>query len=333
MARQLFQYDEDIGYTFIPGLKTRVEHEGGGYLIKVNQAGFRSSKEFIPDKPAGTFRILLFGDSFTAADGVSNKDRYGDILETLVPGLEVYNFGLSGTGTDQQFLIFRRFATTIEYDLVLISVLVENIRRIAARYRIYSTPEGEDRVFAKPYFTLDHGGSLIRHHNPVPKSPVSEQDLSPEALQYLDRGGRLPLLRQAVNKLGSGAKELMQKITRYQPVPAFDSPDSPDWQLMRGILSQWVREVRSPVIICPLPLLQHIEKTASAEKYQSRFSELAQETGAQIHDPLGDYWALSSEQRCGLRFAKDIHPTPAAHRVLAQSLVPPISALMKKVGS
>ncbi len=29
MTRQLFQYHATIGYHFIPGLKARVEHEGG----------------------------------------------------------------------------------------------------------------------------------------------------------------------------------------------------------------------------------------------------------------------------------------------------------------
>ena len=42
------------------------------------------------------------GDSFTAADGVSNRQRYSDLLEARLPGIEVYNFGLPGTGTDQQ---------------------------------------------------------------------------------------------------------------------------------------------------------------------------------------------------------------------------------------
>ena len=46
MNRQLFQYHPIIGYTFVPGLKTRVAHEGGGYLIKVNEAGFRANREF-----------------------------------------------------------------------------------------------------------------------------------------------------------------------------------------------------------------------------------------------------------------------------------------------
>src|ERR1700755_2605937 len=110
MSIQLFEYHPVIGYRFIPGLKTRLEHEGGGYLVRTNDAGFRSEHEYTKAKTPGKFRILLFGDSFTAGDAVSNKHRYGDVLETLLPDIEVYNFGLSGSGTDQHYLIWREIA-------------------------------------------------------------------------------------------------------------------------------------------------------------------------------------------------------------------------------
>ena len=91
------EYHPVVGLRFIPGLRIRVDHEGGGYLVRTNAAGFRSEREFEPARTDGRTRILLFGDSFTAGDGVSNVHRFGDVLETLVPDVEVYNFGLPGT--------------------------------------------------------------------------------------------------------------------------------------------------------------------------------------------------------------------------------------------
>ena len=90
-------------------------------------------------KPEGKYRIILFGDSFTAGDAVSNQQRYGDMLEQRFPALQVLNFGLSGTGTDQQYLVFQEYAKDIDYDLLMICPLVENIRRVAARYRLVRT--------------------------------------------------------------------------------------------------------------------------------------------------------------------------------------------------
>ena len=328
MNRQLFQYHPQIGYTFIPGLKTRVAHEGGGYLVQANQAGFRSSREFERQKPAGVFRILLFGDSFTAADGVSNSARYSDLLESHFTGIEIFNYGLSGTGTDQQYVIYRELAAEIECDLVLIAVLVENIRRVAARYRVYLDATGKRIVYAKPYFCLESDRKLVRYHEPVPKEPVPEDHLPPEELQHVDQGGNFAWFRQTVNTLGSRARDVVQRWSRYQPLPAYESAEHPDWILTKAILSQWISECSSPVIVCPLPLYQHVEETCDPTAYQARFRELGTETGAVIHDPLPDYWQVPDSTRRKFRFPSDIHPTPLSHQLLADSLKPCIQSFL-----
>ena len=75
------------------------------------------------------------GLSFTAGDGVSNRHRFGDVLEKRLGNVEVLNFGLPGSGTDQQLLTFREYAKDLEYDLLLICPFVENIERIVATHR------------------------------------------------------------------------------------------------------------------------------------------------------------------------------------------------------
>ena len=119
--RQIFKYDPIIGYRYIPGLRARIPHEGGGYLFQVNSSGFRCRHDFTPRKKEGKRRILLFGDSFTAGDGVSDGKRFGDILEELIPDLEVYNFGLPGSGTDQQYLAYREEGDVYKRQPVVIS--------------------------------------------------------------------------------------------------------------------------------------------------------------------------------------------------------------------
>ncbi len=330
MNRQLFQYHPTVGYQFVPGLRTREEHEGGGFLLRTNQDGFRCRHEFTSRKRQGIFRVLLFGDSYTAGMGVSDAARYGDVLEALLPGVEVYNFGLPGSGTDQQYLIHREFATRYEHDLVVIGAMVENIRRVASRYRPYATLEGESLILAKPYFTLESDGALQLHHVPVPKAPLASE--SPEQ-RYVDRYGRLVWLRQAVNRLGPGLKDRVQRLTRYQPLPAYDKPDDPDWRLMKAILVRWSQEARAPVVIMPVPLYQYVEKSASARSYQARFAELSSLTGVTIHDPLPDFHRYPRAERRGFRFLHDCHLTPSAHRVLAQSLARAIRVRLPAPGS
>lgn len=327
-GRSLFEYHPVVGYRFIPGLKARIDHEGGGYLLRTNASGFRSNREFEAAKPPGTNRVLLFGDSFTAGDGVSNNYRYSDLLEQLLPEVEIYNFGLPGTGTDQQLLIYEEFASHIEHDLVVISILAENIRRVAARYRHYKDADGSEFVLAKPYFEFRDEELLLRNV-PCPKEPLNERDVQPRGDNTL--GGRLEhRVRRVVNALGPGAKELIQRITRFQPLPGYDRTDSPEWALLKAILQRWIDQCRAPVVLCPLPIYQYVEQTASPVHFQERFAELHAPPEVRVHDPLPDYYTVPAKDRRTLRFEHDPHPTPAGHELIARSLAPLFSSLVTR---
>jgi len=321
--RQLFEYHPTIAYRFIPGLKVRVEHESGGYLIRTNSSGFRCEREFVPAKAPGTRRVLVFGDSFTAGDGVSNTKRYTDVLERLVPNLEVFNFGLSGTGTDQQYLIWREYAREIEADLVVMTVCMENIRRVNSKFRPFFDDKGEEKVYAKPYF-VSEGGKLVLRGTPVPREPLTKAEIEHE--EGVAKTGRFAALRVAVNKLG--LRDLAQKITGYQPLPEYDDAGSAEWRLMRAVLLEWIGAVKQPVILMPWPVLQYIEETASPEHCRARFREVAEEAGCTLHDMLPDLWAYSTEARRLMRFPADIHPSASGHEAVAKSLAAAVEKVL-----
>ena len=325
MSRQLFEYHAVIGYRFIPNLKARVAHEGGGYLVRTNESGFRADRPFNRERSPALRRALLFGDSFTAGDAVSNGERYSDLLEAAIPRLEIYNYGLPGTGTDQQYLAWREFAQGVEHDVVVIAVLVENIRRILSRYRAFVDGEGTGRIQAKPYFVLEAGELRLRGVPPR-REPFPKSELAPDELATVEAGGRFRLIREAARAVG--AREVLQRITRYQPVPEYDSPQTPGWQLMRAILGEWVRAIGRNVLLVPVPLYQYVEETSDATPCQARFAELAKELGCELHDPLPDLLRYSPAERRAFRFRSDIHPTPAAHAALAASLKPSIERML-----
>lgn len=328
MTRSIFQYHPTYGFQFIPGVKARIPHEGGGYLVRANAAGFRSDREFLEMRTPGRRRVLLFGDSYTAGDGVSNGMRYGDLLERQIPGIEVYNYGLPGTGTDQHYLVYADVASRVEHDLVVIGVLVENIRRVVARYRVFENADGEQLALAKPYFTLGADGRLMLNNVPVPPEQVPVGELPAHERQYVDQGGDLAMVRRALNLLGPGVKTILQTVLGQNPLPGYDSPADPAWRLMRAILARWIAESKVPVLIVPLPLYQYVEGIADPSSYQQRFAELVRDTGARFHDPLPDLLALESGQRRALRFERDVHPTPFAHAQLAQSLAAAVAPLV-----
>lgn len=324
--RGQFRYDPDIGFTFIPGLKLRIPHERGGYLIQTNSLGFRDARE--PSAYDGPKRVFVFGDSFTAGDGVSNGMRYSDELEKLLGAVEVYNFGLPNTGTDQQFIAYSKFAGELRCDLLIVAVLIENIRRNTSYYRPIQKNNGELFFQAKPYFDLVNG-VLQRGHDPVPEQFVTPADLQlADKFEKADLGGRFSGLRKLVINLG--LKEVVQRLTAYQPVPDYDEESSYGWQLMQAILKKWRKVHKGAMLVVPLPLYQHVEGTAGASAYQSRFAELASGSGISVFDVLPDLHAYEPKIRRSFRFRKDVHLTPEGHKAVARSLFPIVSSLLDK---
>jgi hypothetical protein len=314
--RQLMQHNPIYGYKFLPSLKMRVEHEGGGYLIKTNREGFRCNSEVTPEQSKGK-RILVFGDSYTAGDGVSNGKRYSEVLEKNLDDTEVLNFGLSGSGTDQQYLIYQQYAEKVEHDMVVIGVLVENIQRIVLESREWSDRDGQPLIVPKPWYELSDANELTLRGVPVPP-PYS---LNAERLgAKANAVSRFGALRKLVNMFGPGFKDTIQRLTRYQPLPEYKTADSRGWRLMSAILGQWIAKSKVPVKIVVLPVYQYVEKTASYADIRKRFDEFALSNNASVHHAVDDLWKYPASVRRTFRFKTDCHLTPLAHEVIGKSL-------------
>ena len=336
---QLYEYHPAVAFRFIPGLKCRVPHDGGGYLVRANADGFRYDRAFQKTKREGTRRILLFGDSFTAGEGVSNGQRYGDVLEKTIPNLEVYNFGMPATGTDQHYLIYKEFARDIEHDLLVIGVFVENIRRVAARYRHFLNDKGETVLYAKPYYTLD-GDALVLHQTPPPKLPICEEALSAEEQRHIFTRARYPRLKSAYNRLRantffeqaivkSGLKARAQRLAGYKPISEYDNPNGSAWRVMRAIIREWTANHNRPVMLVPIPLYHYVAGISSASAYQTRLREAVTSAGGHYVDPLPQLMTYSQELRKSFFFHKsDGHLTRPGHEAMAACLAPAVEALL-----
>ena len=101
---------------------------------------------------------------------------------------------------------------------------------------------------------------------------------------------------------------------------------------MKAILERWFLEIQAPIMICPIPLYQHVEGTASPRGYQARFAELHRPPGVRVHDPLPDFQCVPVSERRSYRFEVDCHLTRPAHEVLAKSLAGSLRPLMKAAG-
>lgn len=77
-------------------------------------------------RPSGSFRIAALGDSFAIGPAVAFEDNYLTRLERIIPGAEVLNFGVAGTGPREYLEILHAHALAFDPDLVLVSFFVGN---------------------------------------------------------------------------------------------------------------------------------------------------------------------------------------------------------------
>ena len=160
-----------FGYRYIPGTNLELPRPGGGrYHIQVNSQGIRSDREYAFKKPANIFRrIIVCGDSMAAGQFVSNAHRFSELLERRIPGLEVINLALEGSGTDQQLLLYEHVGLQYEHDLVVLLPFLQNVRRNMVEARDGIDPKTGDKMLRpKPRFELVDG-ELVLRNVPVPK--------------------------------------------------------------------------------------------------------------------------------------------------------------------
>jgi carbamoyltransferase len=277
--------------------------------------------EFTKDKLPGKKRILIFGDSFTAGDGVSNSKRFSDLLPKLEHDLETCNFAIPGTGTDQHYLAYKEYAKDMNCDLVMIFVFVENIKRVNARYRSYFDENGVKQIYSKPFFEFNNG-KLTLKGIPVDPKPMKKDDLGNDEDVHLHSGGKNHELKRIVTNLG--LKSLVQKFIRYDPLFECKKTGTKEWQLMKVVILEWAAQIKVPVVVFPVPLWQHVEEFLDFKLINDPFSELKGLNGIEVHYPLQDLQRYSREERRKFRFRIDFHFTPFGHEAYAKALLGPI---------
>ncbi len=121
----LNQFDPVTGWSKKPSFELSKAHPDTSHNInfKLNSMGLRDD-EVSQAKPAGVFRVLALGDSFTLGYGVNREDLFVDVLEHWWNAegrrVEVINAGTEGFSTDQEVAWLEKVGSKLEPDLVLI---------------------------------------------------------------------------------------------------------------------------------------------------------------------------------------------------------------------
>ncbi len=99
-------------------------------VYRMNNEGFRDD-DFTREKPPGTFRIALLGDSFTLGEGVERGAIFADLLERKLADrrVEVMNFGVNGYDTLDVMLLLNEVVLGFQPDLVIYGYVLNDISR------------------------------------------------------------------------------------------------------------------------------------------------------------------------------------------------------------
>ena len=332
--RMVIQYHPQIGHLYVPNLNARIPHELGGYYVRTNSSGFRSDTEFVKKRSASP-RILFFGDSVTAGDGCDNNRRFAELVGDALDA-EIYNYGLSGSGTDQQLLIYEHFARDVEADLIVLCVSVENIERIKVAFReTIDRTTRQHFLVPKPYFVLEDG-KLVPKHVPVPLTRPTPEELDTDLyaamihhpwrhllkLRALYRtAAKLSPVRSLVSRHFPDLRSQILRASGFQPHSDYQSPDSRGWILMKSIIQRFQEQASpTPVLIVPLPTFFFYYDEVKPI-YQALYETLASDR-LHVVNATRPLLKLPRSQRRDLCFPRDkTHFSPNGHREVARIIV------------
>ena len=337
--RQVVRYHAQFGHLYTPNLIARLPSERGGFYLRTNKLGFRSDWEFQRSQKHRP-RILFFGDSYTAGDGCDNHERFAELVGTSLDA-EIYNYGLSGSGTDQQLLIFEEYGQEVDADLIVLAVMIENIERIQVGYRTaIDRTSAQPVLVAKPYFTLLENNTLQLHHVPVPKERPPAKNSSDSVYQQSFRE-KHPLLNKALrfyrahpqlqNLLEgplAGMRSQALRLSGYQLYPEYQDDKHPAWNLMQAIIQRFCNAAESiPVLIVPLPPFPYYYYELQP-KYQPLFNRLHDpDNGVYVTNITRSLLTHPRAERRHYRFQYDTHFSPQGHRAVARHLTDEIVRL------
>ena len=155
-----YAYDSELGWAPVPN-STGTIKTFRTTQYKHNSMGLRD-EEFTPDaKPT----IMFLGDSFVWGLDSQADERFTELLKPKIPDYRIVAAGVSGFGTDQEYLLLKRLWPKVKPSVVVLIFCSQNDRLDNSSNIRY-----ED--YQKPYFATQPDGSLKLMNTPVPRSHI-----------------------------------------------------------------------------------------------------------------------------------------------------------------
>lgn len=153
----LFRYDEKLGWFPVENSHKNVK-ANKIFQVQHNSRGFRDLEHIVGHNP----RIVFLGDSFVWGYDIDQQERFTEKLRDKFPNVSIYNLGISGYGTDQEYLLLKQQYDFYKPDIVFLVFCTDNDRKENSHNYVH-------KGYFKPYFVAN-GDNLTLKGVPVPKS-------------------------------------------------------------------------------------------------------------------------------------------------------------------
>jgi hypothetical protein len=153
-----YRYDSELGWAPVPGSDASVTN-ARTIQAHHNSLGLRDEEFVLDAQPT----IMFLGDSFVWGLDAEANERFTELLKPRVEGYKILAAGVSGYGTDQEYLLLKRLWPKVKPAVVVLIFCTNNDRQDNSSNIRY---EG----YQKPYFAMAQDGSLQLRGQPVPKS-------------------------------------------------------------------------------------------------------------------------------------------------------------------
>ena len=126
----LFQYTNDTKRFKV--MKSNYTGVVYGVPFQTNNLGFRDNKTEVLEKGEDEYRIIVLGDSFTAAAGVPFEDIYTQVLEkslnikTSSKNIEVINLAVGGYNIIEYNHVLQEIGLNLNPDYVIVGIYLGN---------------------------------------------------------------------------------------------------------------------------------------------------------------------------------------------------------------
>ncbi|MCB1800110.1 MAG: hypothetical protein KDI82_00335 [Gammaproteobacteria bacterium] len=277
-----------------------------GHRVDYNNLGFRSA-DVEAEKPAGTRRIMVLGDSLTWGAGLAVDQRYTELLQTRLqhsqPGnrWQVANFGLAGGPTVTEAEILAEHLDHVQPDFIIVGYCVNDPQPLPQNHSVERTD----------YYWLHNLVASLRHIGMTDVQKLLHTTLD----GVLVRFGLIPSSDDALDR-------------SYQP-------DSRNWQAFLAALDdiyQLSTEAGAGQPIFAL-LPQGIASDHPHHPYLSRWFDLAgaaaKDAGFIVVDPRPDFVARMKLDELMVN-PFDAHPSIASNVLYADALHAALEVELRK---